>query len=229
MKIAVCDDEYADLQLIVGYLNRYDPTLNVTTFSSARKLLDAFSREFYDLIFMDLEMENPNGYEVSVELMSRTDKPLIIFTTKSSEYTIQGYGIAFRYVMKPITYEKFEKIISLAVKSIIPQRFTFSADGKERVLLVNSISYFEVFNHNTVIHTKTAQYSIRSPLSNIMTQLNGCNFVQSHASFFVNLAFIDHVESNQIILTTGEQIRLSRDKRNQFILALMKYMREDKE
>lgn len=54
--------------------------------------------------------------------------------------------------MKPITYEKFEKIISLAVKSIIPQRFTFSADGKERVLLVNSISYFEVFNHNTVIH-----------------------------------------------------------------------------
>lgn len=224
MKIAICDDDAGDLQLIEDYLKCYKPTMDATKFSSAKELLVAFASQFYDLVFMDLEMKSPNGFEVSTQLMGQKVKPLIIFITKSSEYTIQGYGIAFRYLLKPIDYKQFEKVLSLAIENIAPKKLVFLIEGKKQSIAVNEIFYFEVFNHNTIIHTEKKPYSTRCTLSEIMSRLDGNNFAQPHKSYFVNLSFVDCTETNQIRLTTGDIIRLSRDKKAQFCRLLGEYL-----
>lgn len=226
MKIAVCDDELCDLQQITEFLDRYNPNLNISVFSSAEDLLHAFLVEFYDLIFMDLEMDNISGFDASIQLMASEHKPLIIFTTKSSAYSIRGYGIAFRYLMKPITYEMLEEAVSLALENLAPKKIDIFYDGIKQILFIDDISFFEVFNHSTVVHTKTAQFTIYCPLSEIMTKLKDCNFAQPHKSFFVNLSYVDRIGIDQIILSTGDQIRLSRDKKKLFNKLLMSYLRK---
>ena len=77
MKIAVCDDEQHDLDLLCALIQQYNSAFDLTAFHSAGALLDAFQADFYDLVFLDIEMEAPNGFEAAELLMSRPEKPLL--------------------------------------------------------------------------------------------------------------------------------------------------------
>ena len=93
MRIAVCDDEMQERQILLDLIHRYDSGLQVEAFSSASALQTAMASCFFDIIFMDIEMESPNGFEVARALTEAPggEKPLIIFVTKSGDYTIRGY------------------------------------------------------------------------------------------------------------------------------------------
>lgn len=105
MKLALCDDDAADLELLAGYCRQYDPALPIHCFSSAAALLERDAQDPFDIVFLDIEMAHPNGYEAAVELSRRECPPAVIFTTQSFSYAVRGYGLALRYLPKPITYE----------------------------------------------------------------------------------------------------------------------------
>lgn len=225
MNIAICDDEFDDLKCIHHFLDSLNLNVEIDEFLCASDLLNAFDSDFYDLIFMDIEMQSPNGYEVSTQLMKRAVKPLIIFTTKSPEYSIRGYGVAFRYLLKPISFEAFNRAVEAAMSALKPQKLSFNINGKQRIFSVDEIFYFEVTNHDIRLHTERATYTFRGSLSEIMTTLAQNHFAQSHKSYFINLAYVDQVSFAQIKLTTGDTVRLSKNMKKAFIGELGKYLK----
>lgn len=122
MKIAICDDDQQDMNLLLKYCEAYGQNLTASGFASGSALLAAFDVEFYDLIFMDIEMEHPNGYETAVILRQRDRRPEIIFTTKTLNYAVRGYGIALRYLPKPISYKMFADSLQIALQNIVPEK-----------------------------------------------------------------------------------------------------------
>ena len=74
MKVAICDDNFMDLRCLQDILWTYNASLMVTAYNSASELLRAFDSIFYDIVFMDIEMEKPNGYEAAEILMQRKEK-----------------------------------------------------------------------------------------------------------------------------------------------------------
>lgn len=64
MKIAICDDDAADLKLMQSYCSRYDSTIPTAAFTSGEALLEAYGKDFYDLVFLDIEMGQLNGLEL---------------------------------------------------------------------------------------------------------------------------------------------------------------------
>lgn len=102
MKIAICDDDGMDLLYLQTLISEYDSTLDTTLFHTAKDLLTAFQTTFFDIVFMDIEMEHPNGYEAAEILMQQEDKPLIIFVTNSGEYTIRGLWDSFSLHAKTV-------------------------------------------------------------------------------------------------------------------------------
>ena len=127
MRIAICDDEHQERLNIEILVKRYAPELSVSPFSSADELLIASKTTFFPLIFLDIEMDNTNGFEAAKELMSGSAKPLIVFVTKSTEYTIRGYDVAFHYLVKPLNEEKFHEVLERALRLIIPRYFSFTS------------------------------------------------------------------------------------------------------
>ena len=103
MRIAICDDEPSDLAIIKQYCMQFDPELSATTFACGEALLNAFKDDYYDLIFLDIEMGKLNGLDVGKQLVKLQPKPVIVFTTHSLNYAVRGYGIALRYLPEPIT------------------------------------------------------------------------------------------------------------------------------
>lgn len=227
MRIAICDDEKAQRDLFLEYCHRFDSSLKVDCYESASDLLRAEDRMAYEIVFLDIEMPAPNGFEVAKELRKKEKPPLVIFVTKSSTYTIQGYGIAFRYLPKPIDYETFAAALTLAIKEYEPEKISFMSDGVYNVLTVQDIVFCEALDHALTVHTTTKDYAARMTLAELSSQLPAEDFAQSHKSFLVNLRFVQSAGANSTTLAWKDgsiEVPLSKGKRKQFMKQLGDYI-----
>lgn len=226
MLIAICDDSKEDMDLLMGYVRRYDPGLAVRTYSSARELLVSFPTEKPDIVFMDIEMEPPNGFEAAQKLRAERDGPVIVFTTQTLNYAVRGYGLALRYLPKPIDYGAFSEALELALRERTPQRISVSTESGTEIMNVAGILWFEVFRHNVCFHLEGGRkLQVRCTFSSVLEQVRPCDFVQIHKSYCVNLPFVERAEQNSVVLTDGTTIPVGRSFVKSFRERLGNYLR----
>ena len=226
MRVAICDDEHSDLLHLQKMLADYflPGTAVIDCFSAAKELFESAMNVQYDLALLDIEMEGPNGYEIACKLIEQDSAPLIIFVTNSMAYTIRGYGIAFRYLTKPLDKEMLWAALDAATKEIAANRFTFSVDGTSYILTMDQIYYFEVFNHHTVLNTMDSEYVFRATLKEVVSQLPAGYFGMPHQSYIVNFNHIKTATVKDIQLTNGACIPMSRRRQKDFELQLHQYL-----
>lgn len=211
MKIAICDDEREDLYNLRDFCVRFDASLSVDLFDSGTSLLSSFEKHFYDIIFLDIEMSAPNGLEVGTILAQKRPAPLIFFVTQSLNYAIRGYGIATRYLPKPIDYETFSSVMDLAIEKIRPQKIIINSNGEQYIISVNDLSYIEVIRHQVLYHFNNRNViCTRGTLSGAISSIGSNHFAQSHKSYYVNLDQIDRVSRQNITMTNGELVPIGR-------------------
>lgn len=227
MRIAICDDEPQELHLVETLLRRYAPGVSIARFSSADDLLDAAQTEFFPLIYLDIEMTNTNGFDAAEELMQQEQAPLIIFVTKSAEYSVRGYDVAFHYLVKPIQEDKFREVLERALRRLTPHYFSFSADGAAYRIPVQDILYFESHSYMLEIHTLQQVYPTRLRLKDVEDALYGAGFFRIHASFLVNLQHVVRIAKNDITLQNGKVLRVSRNRKKPFDAAFLEFARKN--
>lgn len=227
MRIAICDDDKKDLLALREAVNAFDISgaIEVCTFSSATSLYEVGRKKMFDIAILDIEMPPPNGYDIAKKLIETTPAPIIIFLTNSMAYTIRGYGIAFRYLTKPIDQSQLNDALSAATKEASAKRFVFSLDGSSYVIRMDDIYYFEVFNHYTILHTIDRAYTFRATLKEIMLDLPPGYFGFPHQSYIVNFSHVKTAMAKEIHLTNGAIIPISRRKQQEFDNQLRMYLR----
>ena len=211
MRIAVCDDLAQDLTVLCSLLTAYDASLTPECYDAAEPLLGRAN--CYDAVFLDIEMQAPNGYEVARRLAQQTPHPLIIFVTHTPAYAVQGYGIAFRYLLKPVSLAALAEVMEALDRELRAYRITVLAEGTSYVLDVREILYAEVLNHTAVLHTTEGTYTFRAALRDLEQQLPARVFCAPHQSYLVNLQHVRAADSQFVILTNGEHIPISRRRR----------------
>lgn len=226
MLIAVCDDSPDDLTLLYGYCRRYDPGLAVRTYSSAKELLASFPTEKHDIVFMDIEMEPPNGFEAAEKLRAERDAPVIVFTTQTLNYAVRGYGLALRYLPKPVSFDTFSEALALAIRERLPQRISVSSDSGTEVLNVTDILWFEVYGHNVCFHLREGrELQVRCTFSSVLELVRPYAFTQIHKSYCVNLACVERAEQSNVSLTDGTRLPVGRSFIQPFRERLGNYLR----
>ena len=226
MKIAICDDEQGDLEHLFHHCQQFDSEFPVSLFRSGEELLTAFEHDFYDLVFLDIEMSEPNGLTVGQQLVMKDRPPIIIFTTQSLNYAVRGYGIALRYLTKPIDYDTFVGTMRIVSDKLDAQKLTLTSGGKTTVLSICDISYFEVIHHEVTFHMRSGKtLSVKGSLSNYMEQLAKFWFVQPHKSYCVNMDYIDHLTRQSITMTNGDMVPIGRNMSDSFRKEFDAYLR----
>ena len=90
MKIAICDDNSLDRELICDLLRVYFSekpfTLEIAHFENGINLL-------HDIIFLDIYMDSLLGIDVAKQLRDRDYRGEIVFVTASSDYAVDGYEV----------------------------------------------------------------------------------------------------------------------------------------
>ncbi len=229
MKIAICDDNPEDLHLMLEYCKQYDSSLSVYTFPSGKALIHAFSSTFYDIIFLDIEMEPPNGYKTALALRAMERKPILIFTTQNLNYSIRRYGIGLQYLPKPISYEIFVHSLHQALQLTIPPKIMIPYQGAQKLVQVSDIIYIEVIRHQVIFHMiNSSKLEFRGSLKDIMEQIESTWFVQCHKSFCVNLNYIDRVTAQNVFMINQVAIPIGRNKKEYFEKRLQEFLKGGK-
>lgn len=226
LRIGICDDEPVDLAQIMDLVKLYDRDnqLLVTTFSHASDLFDAAKKLVFDIVLLDIEMDPPNGYEIAKKLIDLPEPPVVIFATKSNAYALKGYGIAVRYLQKPVTRDAFYEAMDAAIADAIAHRLTFQIDNTLISIRLRDVQYIETFGHYTVVHTDQESYRFRSTLKEMMAKLPKGYFVSPHKSYIVNLEHIRSASASEISMNCGAKIPIGRKRMSDFNEALYRFL-----
>ena len=130
--LAICDDEkYYREQLeylITTYINEHQLTkkVQVELFSSGKELCEEPSEiKKYDILFLDISMDELNGLETAYKIREYRDDSFIIFVTSFVNYALEGYKVeAFRYIMKDTIGASIEECLDAVFSRLAFQLHT---------------------------------------------------------------------------------------------------------
>lgn len=173
-------------------------------FNDANKALDFLMQELTDLIFLDVEMPNLNGFEL---LDSLPYRPLIILTTSKTEYAFTAFQYnVIDYLKKPITIPRFKEAIE-KVKPLIHKQYEneendlfIKADGKLIRLPLNDILYIEALGDYVKFVTPKKTHLSLITLKVIEYKLKYSVFLKVHRSYIINIKKITRIEDNTILI-----------------------------
>ena len=215
MKLALCDDNAQDLCRMAELSAQYDPDMEIFSFSSAKALCES-TLEF-DAVLLDIEMDGPNGYEIALRMAQEENHPVIIFATNSAAYAVRGYGLALRYLLKPLRLEMLSEALDAVKQELRSNRLTVTLDGISHVLKVQDIRYAEVQRHQMTLYTTDGCLSFRGALKDLVSQLPGRWFAAPHQSYVVNLLYVRSASKTELVLTDGTRIPISRRRQQEFL------------
>ena len=221
----IVDDEPMALQLLESYVLRTTYLQLEGKFSNGIEVLQFLhEKKQIDIIFMDIQMPEIDGLELSKKIPIQTK---IIFTTAFDQYAIEGYKVnATGYLLKPFNYIEFLEATEKAKQLLLPTKnkeveipdYIFvKSEYKQIKIFLNDIIYIESMKDYAKIFLTSQSSPIVTLLSlkKLNEELPKENFMRVHRSFIVSLEKIEIVEKNQIVF--GKQrITVAEPYREQF-------------
>lgn len=206
----IVDDEPLALDLLEAYVKR-TPFLNLKgKCSNAPEVLQVLKEQEVDLIFLDIQMPELSGLELSRLIDNRIK---IIFTTAFEQYALEGFKVdALDYLLKPISYPEFLKATNKALQWFEMSCNTSSkiveegddifvkSDYKLVKLQLHKIQYIEGLKDYVKIYVDDRPQPVVALLSmKMFEEMLPSSFIRVHRSFIVNLNKITVIERNRIV------------------------------
>ncbi|MEG2769902.1 MAG: LytTR family DNA-binding domain-containing protein [Oscillospiraceae bacterium] len=223
IKIAICDDQKHICNQIEKIITNYKITIteNIETevfYSGAELCKHMSNNESFDLIFLDIEMEDVNGVEVGKIIREQMCNQAIqiVYISGKNNYCLELFAIRpMDFVQKPVTKEKIVKEINLflSLTAIDERLFRYKQGHISYAEPIKNILYFESQNRTIKIITRDKETEFYSTLQDIQQSLCGCNFVLIHKSFLVNYAHIVEFGSKELKMSNNVILPISQQRR----------------
>jgi len=215
IKCAIVDDEPLAVELLASYVKKI-PFLELCgKYNNATDALHGIAEAPVDLLFLDIQMPELNGLELSRMVPENTR---IVFTTAFDQYAVDGFRVnALDYLLKPISYADFLEASNKAMQwfQLVQQNeqnAAPAADEEPRSIFVKSeykllqinlddIRYIEGLKDYVKIYTEQSPHPILSLMNMkaIEQMLPASRFIRVHRSFIVQKSKIREIERNRIV------------------------------
>jgi DNA-binding LytR/AlgR family response regulator len=207
LRIAIAEDTKSDTEALVALIEATTTSYQLDAFESGEALLEDFHKARYDLIFLDVFMQDVNGIETAERIRELDTQVVIVFTTTSEDFTRESYRLnAYKYLLKPLVADDVQDALDLAVlKRDKAQGATLAivSDNVPAVIPLSDILYIESSNRRSLVYTPDGAFSTTMTIDALEKLLPAPRFLRSHRSYIVNL---DHVEDllDDFIMDNGE-------------------------
>lgn len=227
----IVDDEPLAVKLLESFVQKTPQLRLEHSFTDSVEALAWLKEHPVNLAFMDIQMPDLNGMELSHMLPEGTK---VIFTTAFKEYAFDSYEVsAIDFLLKPIRYNKFIAAVEKAqqwfkrtemreerVEQRNERRETMfiRVDGELRQISFDSIIYVEGMKDYVRFHIEGE----RLPLTTHMTMkavedaLPQDTFMRINRSYIVRLDKIRTVDRNLCVYIGDEIIRVTDAYRDAF-------------
>ena len=243
IRVLIVDDEPLGRTLVRRMLDTRAVEVEIVgEATSAREAVAAIEIDSPDLVFLDVQMPDADGFAV-LENINQEKIPAIIFVTAYDEYAVRAFEVnALDYLLKPYDRKRFDQAFDRAVRNIQSQkntlvgeqilsllsetkspaqfieRFIIKASGRVFFLKTEEIVWISSEGNYVLLHTPEKKHIFRETISHIEQSLNPQKFCRISRSAIVNLDFVRELQAlfrgdYQVILQNGTQLKLSHNYR----------------
>ena len=209
MKALIVDDN--DIaRTTLAHLAKKIP--NLTIVNEYANAIEAYSHiltQPVDLIFLDIEMPEMTGIELTKNLSGKD--VIIIFTSSKKEYALEAFELNIAdYLLKPFTPARFLQAVTKAQAIFDSKKesveyekdeFLFVRDANvTRRLKLDDIFYAEAMGDYVKFYTREKMFAIHGTMKAAEERLLRDNFIRVHRSYIVAVGKIDTLQDGGIII-----------------------------
>ncbi|HMJ08257.1 MAG TPA: LytTR family DNA-binding domain-containing protein [Pyrinomonadaceae bacterium] len=241
----IVDDEPLARARVRRFLRDEDDIEIAGEYGDGSAAVEAISRDKPDLVFLDIQMPEKDGFGV-VRSLAGKHMPTIIFVTAFDEFAIKAFDVhALDYLLKPFSRERIKRAVSRArehiermrlgniderLNSLIAdlksekkylERLVVKSVGRVFFLRSDEIDFIEAAGNYVKLHVGRDSHMIRETMNGIEAKLDPDMFLRIHRSTVVNIDRIKELHpmfsgDYSVMLRDGTELALSRNYRDRF-------------
>lgn len=221
MVIGICDDEKVIREKIekicVNVTGEYDADTVVKTYSDGKEVLE----ENFDILILDIEMEDVDGIAVKNYFQSRKKDTIIIFVTSHNEMMSQAFGVnVMGFVTKSYLDSQLPVMLESAIKRVMN---TVNIEGVDS----RKVCYIEAEHIYNILHLENdTEMSVRCSSADLEKMLEGVGFIRVHRTYIINMAYVEHIRDKSVVIN-GKEIPVSSRLRSRLKKEYSRYCREN--
>ena len=253
IRALIVDDEPLGRQRIRTLLREDAEVEIVGEAADGRQAVAAIERLKPDLLFLDVQMPEMDGFAV-LDAIVEGHMPAIIFVTAYDRYAVQAFEVhALDYLLKAFDRERFGKAVERAKREIRQSRegvlserlvglledlesrksratrLVIKSGGRIRFLSVEDIDWVAGADNYVCIHAGKDQYLMRETLQGLEDRLDPDRFLRIHRSTIVNIDRIRELQpvfhgDYSVLLLDGTELTLSRSYRDKLSESLARFL-----
>lgn len=247
VRVMLADDEQPAREYLASLI-AVEPDLElVDQCANGREAVDSIRRARPDLLFLDVQMPELDGFEVLAELGDDLP-PGVIFVTAFDQHAVRAFEVnALDYLLKPFGPERFRKAVRRAreilrstedpaptayrlrelahnppVLSPYLHRLLLLSTGRIQFRNVSELDWVESEGNYLRLHFGSESHLRRDKLSALEARLDPARFARPHRSFLVNIERIRELRRTIngdyiVVLKSGLEIPLGKPNREGFM------------
>jgi two-component system LytT family response regulator len=120
IKAIIADDEKLSREYIRRLLADHPTIEIVQECKTGLETLNAILTNKIDLVFLDIQMPELNGFDVIREVKKTNLMPFVIFITAFDQYAVKAFSVsALDYILKPFDKQKFDESVTKAITTVL--------------------------------------------------------------------------------------------------------------
>lgn len=229
LNIAIVDDSRDEQQIIHNAVCSWAESRNkkadISVYNNGELFIADLSEHSFDIVLMDIYMEEINGIETAKVLREHSLETILIFMTTSQDHMAQAFPChAFDYIIKPIDFARFNKTLDEALKILHEnQPYLEIVFEKQKIsILYSDLIYILSSSNYCIVTVKDNEYKIRTPFNELTAQFQGCRqFYVINRGIMVNLDNVQRIDNFDCVMTDNKAIPISRRKKIDFEQAFL--------
>jgi two-component system, LytTR family, response regulator len=243
LQVIIVDDEPSARDRVRDLLAD-EPDIDIAAeCSSGREAIATITALRVDLLFLDIQMPEVNGFDV-LRALPPTSLPAVIFTTAYDQHALEAFEVhALDYLLKPFKAARFKAALQRAREHLqrrqvgetdtrifaFLERFRtmrtyttrFVIKSASRVLIVKAdeIDWIESASNYALLHVGDKTHILRETMRCLGEQLSPEQFVRVSRSAIVNIERIKELQPMTkgeyvVILHNGKRLTMTRGIRD---------------
>ena len=248
IRVLLSDDEALARERLRSLLEEEPDLEIVAECGDGKTTIATIEREKPDLVFLDIQMPEIDGFGVVQEL--HDVMPLTIFVTAYDKYAMKAFEVhALDYLLKPVGKERLSEAVArargqlkqppdggfqrrvlemlgdLEARQQTPKRIIIKSDGEIVCLKPSEIDWAESAGNYVCLHVGGATHILRETITALESRLGPGQFMRVHRSTLVNVDRIKTLKPSlygdySILLRDGTKLTLSRGFRENVLKRL---------
>lgn len=219
VRALIVDDEPLARSNLAVLLAR-DPSIAVVgQCGSADEAIDAISTHKPDLVFLDIEMPECDGFDM-LERLGAAPAFAIVFVTAHHQFALRAFEVgALDYLLKPFDDRRFGRVLERAKERLLvpaeTRRFIVRSGNMLEVVKFADIEWIEASDYYSTLHAGGRAHMLRRSLAELEILLAAHGFHRIHRSAIVNLSHVCALEIREdgeyeVVLGSAQRLRMSR-------------------